>query len=111
MSLKRRSEEEKDQNSGKRTRVDPSQAEKRVGLRGKCINQRPREQKEHTGLMSILCWNCQGLGSNLIIHHLKDSNRRYQPNVICLLKTNNKDTFFSIGLESKWEWKVHTMYT
>lgn len=37
--------------------------------------------------MSLLSWNCQGLGVTLIVRALKDIIRRYKPSLIFLMET------------------------
>lgn len=39
------------------------------------------------GIMNILCWNCQGLGSPRAVGDLDDVIRRYDPNMVFLLDT------------------------
>ena len=39
--------------------------------------------------MKLLHWNCQGLGSALIVPHLKDIRRTHNPDIMLLVETNN----------------------
>lgn len=41
--------------------------------------------------MITICWNCQGLGIDLTVRRLKEIQRRYLPDMICLLKTKQRD--------------------
>lgn len=56
--------------------------------------------------MSLLSWNCQGLGSTLTIHHLIDLNKRYDPNIIFLMETKKGDAYcemirMRVGMDNK----------
>ena len=37
--------------------------------------------------MSILCWNCQGLGPSLTGRNLKFLNNKYRPSLVFLMET------------------------
>ncbi|GAA0167534.1 hypothetical protein LIER_22447 [Lithospermum erythrorhizon] len=39
----------------------------------------------------IMAWNCQGVGSSLTIHPLKETCRLQQPDIVVLFETKNKD--------------------
>lgn len=44
--------------------------------------------------MSLIIWNSQGLGSLLIVRHLKDLINRYHPVMVFLMKTKQVDTYY-----------------
>ena len=44
--------------------------------------------------MSILYWNCQGLGPTLTVDSLKDCCIQFGPSMVCLLETKNQDGNF-----------------
>jgi hypothetical protein len=37
--------------------------------------------------MSCICWNCRGLGSDMIVRELHDLVKRFKPTVLCVLET------------------------
>lgn len=41
--------------------------------------------------MIALCWNCQGAGSALTGRELNDHIRKYDPNLVFLMKTKNRE--------------------
>jgi len=41
--------------------------------------------------MNTPCWNCQGLGIDLTVRHLKEIRRKYLPEILCLLETKQGD--------------------
>jgi hypothetical protein len=42
--------------------------------------------------MSLLCWNCRGLGSDSVVGELRYLVRTYQPSFLFLCETKMKDT-------------------
>lgn len=38
-----------------------------------------------------MSWNCQGIGNNLTVHHLKEIQSHYSPDIMFLMETKNKD--------------------
>lgn len=43
--------------------------------------------------MKLLHWNCQGLGGDLTIPHLKDIRKSHNPDVILLVETKHVDSY------------------
>ena len=43
--------------------------------------------------MKTICWNCRGLGIDLTVRRLKEINRMYLPDIICLLETKQQDDY------------------
>lgn len=43
--------------------------------------------------MKLLHWNCQGLGSTLTVHHLKDIRRTHNTDIMLLVETKNVDKY------------------
>lgn len=43
--------------------------------------------------MRLLHWNCQGLGSPLIIPYIKDIRRSHNPDIMLLVETKNVNSF------------------
>ena len=43
--------------------------------------------------MKTICWNCRGLGIDLTVRRLKEINRMYLPDIICLSETKQQDDY------------------
>ena len=39
--------------------------------------------------MKVISWNCQGIGSALIVQALRELRRKYDPNLVFLMETRN----------------------
>ena len=43
--------------------------------------------------MKTVCWNCRGLGIDSTVRRLKEINRLYLPDIICLSETKKEDDY------------------
>lgn len=43
--------------------------------------------------MRTTCWNCRGLGIDLTVRRLKEINRKYLSDIICLSETKQQDDY------------------
>src|SRR4051812_44588538 len=39
------------------------------------------------GAMSLLCWNCRGIGKAATVHELRTLARQFSPSILCILET------------------------
>ena len=39
--------------------------------------------------MSILCWNCRGVGKAAAVRELRDFARKFTPTLLCIVETQN----------------------
>lgn len=37
--------------------------------------------------MSLLCWNCRGIGKAATVRELRDLTRQFAPSILCILET------------------------
>lgn len=41
--------------------------------------------------MSIICWNCRGIGNGATVRELRNLTRQFAPSVLCVLETQVVD--------------------
>uniref|UniRef100_A0A0D3BVN6 Endonuclease/exonuclease/phosphatase domain-containing protein n=1 Tax=Brassica oleracea var. oleracea TaxID=109376 RepID=A0A0D3BVN6_BRAOL len=49
--------------------------------------------KTTSSTMRSACWNCRGLGTYLTVRRLKEINRKYLPDILCLSETKQQDDY------------------
>ncbi|KAL0845571.1 hypothetical protein Bca101_018817 [Brassica carinata] len=52
-----------------------------------------RWAQNHLCLHETVCWNCRGLGTDSTVRRLKEINRKYLPDILCLSKTKQQDDY------------------